>query len=145
MSVEARFEKKVGSTSTNLYAGTPGRAAHDEIFYNPDKKRYFRKTNHAGGIEGGMSNGNAIVFRAVMKPIPTVMTPLATVNITTKEPEVAVKERSDITAVPACGVVIENVTAIVIANALIDRYGGGDIASIRHNLENDPVLKEFEW
>ncbi len=122
------------------YAYTRGKKAHDEIFYNG---KYHRKTNNAGGIEGGMSNGMPIVFRAVMKPIPTLMSPLSTVNISSKEKVEAVKERSDVTAVGACGVVIENAIAFVIANALIERYGGDDLILIKQNFENDKFLKEF--
>lgn len=92
-----------------------------------------------------MSNGCPIVFRAVMKPIPTLMSPLETVNITTKEKELAVKERSDVTAVAACGVVIENAVSFDVANALIGRYGGDDLNKIKNNFENDLSLKEFQW
>jgi chorismate synthase len=127
------------------YSGTHGKDAHDEIFYNREKKLYYRNTNHAGGIEGGMSNGEPIVFRAVMKPIPTLMTSLNTVNISTKAGEEAVKERSDVTAVGACGVVIENAVTYDIANALIRRYGGDDLELVLSNFRNDDALKEFRW
>ncbi len=123
------------------YAFRGGKKAHDEIFYNGG---YYRKTNNAGGIEGGMTNGMPIVFRSVMKPIPTLMSPLATVNINTKDKVEAVKERSDVTALPACGVVIENVVAFVIANALIERYGGDNIDLMKKNFQNDEYLKEFK-
>ncbi|MCX7821025.1 MAG: chorismate synthase [Brevinematales bacterium] len=122
------------------YAYTSGKKAHDEIFYDG---KYYRKTNNAGGIEGGMSNGSPIVFRAVMKPIPTLMSPLSTVNISSKEKVEAIKERSDVTAVGACGVVIENSIAFVIANALISRYGGDDLNLIKENFNNDKSLKYF--
>lgn len=127
------------------YASTPGKMAHDEIYYDKERGKYFRKTNRAGGIEGGMSNGMPIVFRAVMKPIPTLMSPLSTVNITTKESVEAIKERSDVTAVAACGVVIESVTAIVIADALMRRYGGDEIELIKRNFKNDPALLMFDY
>ncbi len=122
------------------YAYISGKKAHDEIFYN---NKYYRKTNNAGGIEGGMSNGMPIVFRAIMKPIPTLMSPLSTVNISSKTKVEAVKERSDVTAVGACGVVIENSIAFVLANALISRYGGDDLNLIKENFKNDKFLKEF--
>jgi len=127
------------------YAYISGKNAHDEIFFDAESKKYFRKTNRAGGIEGGMSNGNAVVFRSVMKPIPTLMSPLNTINISTKEIEKAITERSDVTAVPACGVIIEAVTAIEVANALLKRYGSDNLNQILKNFENDLDLKEFKW
>lgn len=127
------------------YSKMPGQTAHDEIFYDDKKEYYYRKTNHAGGIEGGMSNGNPIIFRSVMKPIPTQMTPLNTVNIHTKQPEKAVKERSDVTAVPAAGVVIENVVSVVIANAIMERYGSDNMEMILRHFHNDPAVHEFNW
>ena len=125
------------------FSKTPGKEAHDEIYYDPNKKQYFRKTNRAGGIEGGMTTGEPIVFRAVMKPIPTLMSPLNTVNIQTKEPSPAVKERSDVTAVPACGVVLENVAAIEIANALMERYGSDTVEMLKRHVDNDADIREF--
>ncbi|MGC8764272.1 MAG: chorismate synthase [Brevinematia bacterium] len=125
------------------YASTMGKDAHDEIYYDRTRQKYYRKTNRAGGIEGGMSNGMPIVFRAVMKPIPTLMSPLASVNIKTKEATVAIKERSDVTAVASCGVVIENSVAFVIANAIISRYGGDNVELIKKNFMNDDNLREF--
>ncbi len=157
-SYEEKLEAKIAYTVMSIQAikglefglgfansGTSGKNAHDEIFFDIKNKKYFRKTNRAGGIEGGMSNGCPIVFRAVMKPIPTLMSPLETVNITTKEKELAVKERSDVTAVAACGVVIENAVSFDVANALIGRYGGDDLNKIKNNFENDLSLKEFQW
>ncbi len=128
-----------------LNASTSGKDAHDEIFFDGKKKQYYRRTNRAGGIEGGMSNGNPIVFRAVMKPIPTLMSPLKTVNVKTKKDESAATERSDVAAVAACGVVIENAAAVDIANALMARYGSDDLNLIKNNFKNDPALKEFRW
>lgn len=127
------------------YAGTHGKDAHDEIFYNREVKQYYRNTNHAGGLEGGMTNGEPVVFRTVMKPIPTLMSSLNTVNIATKKEEGAVKERSDVTAVAACGVVIENAVAVDIANALLARYGGDDLNLVKKNFASDESLKEFRW
>lgn len=127
------------------YAGTSGKEAHDEIFFNREGGQYYRNTNHAGGLEGGMTNGEPVVFRAVMKPIPTLMSPLSTVNIASKKEESAAKERSDVTAVAACGVVIENAVAVDIANALLARYGGDDLEQIKKNFDGDASLKEFRW
>ena len=109
-----------------------GSTVHDEIFY--DRKRgFFRKTNNAGGIEGGMTTGEDIVIKAVMKPISTLRSALATVNIKTKRPVKATVERSDVCAVPAAGVVGEAVSAIEIANAMIDKFGGDSLAEMRRN------------
>lgn len=111
-----------------------GSAVHDEIFY--DKKHgFYRKTNNAGGIEGGMTNGEDIVLQAVMKPISTLKKPLASVNIKTKKPIAATVERSDVCAVPAAGVVGEAVCAIEIANAMIEKFGGDSVEEMRRNYE----------
>lgn len=118
-----------------------GSEVHDEIFYDR-KKGFFRKTNNAGGIEGGMSNGEPIVIRAVMKPISTLKKPLASVNIRTKKQVRAAIERSDTCAVPAAGVVGEAVTAIEIADAFLDKFGGDSISEIERNYRG--YLKQVE-
>lgn len=111
-----------------------GSTVHDEIFY--DKKRgFFRKTNNAGGIEGGMTNGENIVVRAVMKPISTLKSALASVNIKTKKKISAAVERSDVCAVPAAGVIGEAVAAIEIANAMIEKFGGDSVGEMRRNYD----------
>lgn len=102
-------------------AMTHGSEVHDEIVYN---NGYRRITNNAGGIEGGMSNGEPIVVRAAMKPIPTLYNPLKTVSINDKTEHKASVERSDACAVPACSVVIEAVVAFEIANAFLEKFGG---------------------
>jgi chorismate synthase len=111
-----------------------GSIAHDEIFYSRGRG-YFRKTNRAGGIEGGMSNGEDIVLRAAMKPISTLRQPLASVNIRSKKPVRATVERSDACAVPAAGVVGEAATAFEIANAMIEKFGGDSVAEMKRNFE----------
>ena len=113
-------------------ARRPGSRVHDEIFY---KDGYIRTSNNAGGIEGGMSNGEPIVVRAAMKPIPTLYSPLRSVDMRTHEPFEATVERSDTCAVPAALVVAEAVVAIEIANALLEKFGGDSIFEIRRNLE----------
>ena len=102
-------------------ADLTGSKVHDEIYYDGD---FFRKTNNAGGIEGGMSNGEEIVIRAAMKPIPTLMKGLKTVDYVTKQPTIAAAERSDTCAVCAAEIVLESVTALVIAEAVSNRLGG---------------------
>ncbi len=113
-------------------ARRPGSLVHDEIIY---QNGYRRTSNNAGGIEGGMSNGEPIVVRAAMKPIPTLYAPLKSVDMRTHEPFEATVERSDTCAVPAALVVAEAVVAIEIANALLEKFGGDSIFEIRRNLE----------
>ncbi|SDF08806.1 chorismate synthase [Sporolituus thermophilus] len=105
------------------YAALTGSQAHDEIFYEAGRG-YYRRTNNAGGMEGGISNGENLIVRAVMKPIPTLMRPLASVDIRTKQAAAAARERSDVCAVPAAAVVGEAVVAWVLAEALLEKFGG---------------------
>lgn len=111
-----------------------GSMVHDEIFY-AKQKGFFRKTNNSGGVEGGMTTGEDIIIRAVMKPISTLRKPLSSVNIKTKKRVSATVERSDVCAVPAAGVIGENVASIEIANALIEKLGGDSISEMRRNYE----------
>jgi chorismate synthase len=112
------------------YAVSPGSEVHDEIFYSKNKG-YFRKTNNAGGIEGGISNGEDIILRACMKPICTVMDPLASVNVKSKRASRAATERSDICVVEAAGVVAESGCAFVLADALLEKFGSDNIKDIK--------------
>jgi chorismate synthase len=120
-------------------ADRPGSKVHDEIFHdvaqleNGALSPYHRTTNNAGGIEGGMSNGEPIVLRAAMKPIPTLYKPLRSVDMQTHEPYAATVERSDTCAVPAALVVAEAVVAIEIATAFLDKFGGDSLLEIRRN------------
>ena len=113
-------------------AMTSGSGVHDEITYDNGFKRL---TNNAGGIEGGMSNGEPIVLRAAMKPIPTLYNPLRTVSIKDKTEHKASVERSDACAVPACAVVIEAVAAFEIAKAFLEKFGGDCLKDIRASYE----------
>lgn len=113
-----------------LSAAKPGSQVHDEIYYS-EKKGYYRTTNHAGGIEGGMSNGEELVVRCAMKPIPTLMKPLKTVDIDTHKPYDAVKERSDTCAVPAAAVVAELVTVFTLAQAFMDVFGKDSLEEMK--------------
>lgn len=108
-----------------------GSEVHDEIFY--ESSRFYRKTNNAGGIEGGMTNGEDIVLRAVMKPIPTLRKPLKSVDIITKEPFNATYERSDICAVPSASVVGEAMVALELADAMIEKFAGDSIEEMKRN------------
>jgi len=118
------------------FSGTvhPGSQFHDEIFYTKEKIR--RKTNRAGGIEGGMSNGEDIEMQVMMKPIPTLMKPLESVDMKTKEAFKAHKERSDVTAVPALSVICEAVVAPVIANAVMAKFGSDTLNDIVNSYKN---------
>jgi chorismate synthase len=123
-------------------ARKPGSEVMDEIYYrtqNPKLKTqnlaggFYRKTNNAGGIEGGMSNGMPIIIRAAMKPIPTLKSPLASVDINTKKKFKAAYERSDACAVPAASVIGEAVAATVIADTFLEKFGGDSITEIKRN------------
>jgi chorismate synthase len=116
-----------------------GSDVHDEI--DADEKnvkagRVRRRTNRAGGMEGGITNGEQIVIRASMKPISTLMRPLGTIEIKTREPAQAVAERSDVTAVPAMGVIAEAMTAFVVAQAFLEKFGGDSLGETRRNYQN---------
>jgi chorismate synthase len=112
------------------YADKFGSEVHDEIYYSRNKG-YFRNTNNAGGIEGGISNGENIVIRACMKPICTLMEPLESVNIVTKSPSKASIERADICVVEAAGVVAESACAYVLADCLLEKFGADNLLDIK--------------
>jgi chorismate synthase len=117
------------------YAVSFGSEVHDAIYYN-NKKGYFRKSNNAGGIEGGISNGEDIVMRACMKPICTLMEPLDSVNTANKKPAKAAVERSDICVVEAAGVVAESAVAFILADALLEKFGSDSLTDIKSSLQN---------
>jgi len=122
-------------------ANKPGSQVHDEIFWNK-KEGFYRKTNMAGGVEGGISNGGTITLRAAMKPIPTLYKPLRSVDMVSKKPFKASIERSDACAVPAAGVVAEAAVAFEIASAMIEKFGGDNIDEMKRNfLGYDKQLK----
>ncbi len=112
----------------------PGSQVHDEIYWSR-KDGFYRKTNRAGGIEGGMSNGETITLRAAMKPIPTLMKPLRSVDMASKKPFKASVERSDVCAVPAAGVVAEAAVAFELASLLIEKFGGDSMDEMKRNYE----------
>ncbi|MDD5730652.1 MAG: chorismate synthase [Candidatus Omnitrophica bacterium] len=112
------------------YAGKFGSESHDAIYYS-GKQGFFRKQNNAGGIEGGISNGEDIVVRACMRPICTLLEPLESVNILTKNISRAAVERSDICVVEAAGVIAESVVAFVLADCLLEKFGSDNISDIK--------------
>ncbi len=111
-----------------------GSVAHDEIY--PGADGVMRSTNRAGGLEGGMTNGLPVRVRAAMKPISTVPRALATVDMTTGEEAVAIHQRSDVCAVPAAGVVVETMVALVLARAALDKFGGDSLSETRANIDS---------
>jgi chorismate synthase len=111
-------------------AGQPGSQSHDEIFWS-EEKGYFRETNHAGGLEGGMTTGQPLVARVVLKPIPTLTKPLRSVDIESHDPAQALRERTDSCVVPAGGVVGEAMLAYVLADAYRSKFGGDHIEDVR--------------
>lgn len=116
----------------------PGSEVHDQISPAPGRTRagnVQRATNNAGGLEGGMTTGEPLVVRVGMKPISTLMRPLDTVDVATGESAQAVAERSDVTAVPAMGVIAEAMAALVLANAMLEKFGGDSLSEIRRNLD----------
>ena len=122
--------KGVGLGDGFELAGKPGSQAHDEIFHSPERG-YYRETNRAGGLEGGMTTGDPLVVRAAMKPLPTLTKPLRSVDIATKEPAQALRERTDSTTVPAAGVVGEAMVALVLADAYRSKFGGDHMEDVR--------------
>jgi chorismate synthase len=116
-------------------ASAPGSRAHDAIFRSRSGG-YTRRTNRAGGIEGGMTNGMPLVVRAAVKPVSTLMRPLSTVDTRTRRPARAIKERSDVCMVPAAAVVAEAVVAIELARVYQEKFGGDSVPEITRNLRS---------
>ena len=115
-------------------ARRPGSAVHDEILFDHESG-FRRSTNNAGGLEGGVTNSQPVIARAAMKPLSTLRTPLRSVDLATKEAVEAVVERSDVSAVPAAGIVGEAMMAIVLAGAFLEKFGGDGLEEIRRNYE----------
>ena len=110
-----------------------GSQLHDEIGYD---KKLFRYSNNCGGIEGGMSNGEQIILSATMKPIPTLIKPLRSINLKTKKEVLAHKERTDSCSVPAASIVGESMACIVICDALLEKFGGDSMKQLTDNMKN---------
>ncbi|MGC8834339.1 MAG: chorismate synthase [Armatimonadota bacterium] len=129
MSIHAIKGVEIGMGFTA--AGLPGSRVHDEIYY--EDKQFKRRTNNAGGIEGGVSNGERIVVRAAMKPIPTLLNPLRSVDVATKQEVQSRFERSDVCAVPAAAVVAEAMVAFVLAQEMLVKFGGDSLQEVLRN------------
>src|SRR6266478_5812350 len=127
---------KAVSIGAGLEASSlPGSEVHDEIAYNTETKDFIRATNRAGGLEGGITNGEEIRLRGHLKPISTLRRPLRSVDIDTKQEEAAAFERSDVTVVPAAGVIGEAMAALVLASAMREKFGGDSLGEMKRNFE----------
>jgi chorismate synthase len=147
VSWEERLDGRIGGALCSIQAakgvafgdgfdlpGAPGSQSHDEIFFS-EERGYFRETNHAGGLEGGMTTGLPLIAKVAMKPIPTLTKPLRSVDIETHEPAQALRERTDSCVVPAAGVVGEAMLAYVVADAYRRKFGGDHIDDVRDAVE----------
>ncbi|ADY25845.1 chorismate synthase [Deinococcus proteolyticus MRP] len=131
MSVQAMKGVEIGRAFEN--ASRPGSGVHDALYLDP-AKGYRRETNGAGGLEGGMTNGEELIVRVAMKPIATLMRPLPTVNVVTHAASDAARERSDTTAVPAAGVILQCVIGWVLAEAVLEKFGGDTLPEIQERV-----------
>lgn len=134
MSIQAVKAVEIGTGAEN--AQKFGSQVHDEIFYDETAKSFTRPTNRAGGLEGGITNGEEVRARGYLKPISTLKKPLRSVDIDSKAESPAAFERSDVTAVPAAGVIGEAMLAIVLANAMREKFGGDSLVEMKTNFEN---------
>ena len=134
MSIHAVKAVEIGSGVSN--ASRPGSLVHDEIGYDQETGEFSRTSNNAGGLEGGVTNGQELRVRGYLKPISTLRKALRSVNIETKEAMEANFERSDITAVPAAGVIGEAMVAVVLARAMRTKFGGDSLREMRRNFES---------
>ena len=123
-------------------AGLPGSLAHDEIFFSTERG-YYRETNRAGGLEGGMTTGGPLIVRGAMKPLPTLTKPLRSVDTDTHEPALALRERTDSCTVPAAGVVGETMVALIVADAYRRKFGGDHIDDVIQAL--DAYRQRIGW
>ncbi|MGH9326444.1 MAG: chorismate synthase [Terriglobia bacterium] len=133
MSIQAVKGVEIGNAMEN--SGRFGSSVQDEIGYSREESRFTRKTNRAGGLEGGMTNGQEIIVRGFLKPISTLRRPLGSVSFETREPVKAAYERSDVCVVPAAGVVGEAMASLVLARAFLEKFGGDSITETRRNYE----------
>lgn len=139
MSIQAFKAVEIGMGKDAAYA--PGSRVHDEIGFDPAQRDsatlgFVRKTNNAGGLEGGMTNGQPIIVRGAKKPIATLMKPLESVDLNSKQTSKAAYERSDACAVPAASVIMENVVAFEIARALVEKFAGDSLLEMKANYES---------
>ena len=142
MSLQAVKAVEIGSGVESAFS--LGSKVHDQIDYSRADKRFTRPENHAGGLEGGISNGEDIVVRGYLKPISTLRRPLQSVHMETKEPVKAAYERSDVVVVPAAGVAAEAMVALTLAKCLLEKFGGDSLGETRRNFDGyQEQLREF--
>jgi len=134
MSIPAAKAVEIGAGIAG--AQSFGSEVHDEIFYDPKIRRFYRKTNRAGGLEAGITNGADLRARVYMKPIPTLRKPLMSVDIVTKEVFQAAFERSDTCVVPAAAVIAEGMVSIVVTRAFLEKFGGDSLKELEANYAN---------
>jgi chorismate synthase len=132
LSIPAIKGVEIGTGFDN--AMKPGSQVHDPIYWE-EERGYYRQTNRAGGLEAGMTNGEELVVRAALKPIATLMKPLPTVDVSTRAPADAARERSDTTAVPAASVILEALVGIVLAQAYLEKFGGDTLDEVLERVE----------
>jgi len=133
MSIQAVKAVEIGTGVESARA--MGSSVHDAIGYDRARQRFTRRSNHAGGLEGGMTNGEDVVVRGYLKPISTLRRPLGSVDFETKEAVEAAYERSDVCVVPAAGVIGEAMVALVLAEAALEKFGGDSIEETRRNYQ----------
>ena len=112
-----------------------GSKVQDSIHYNREERRFTRGANRAGGLEGGMTNGQDVLVRGMLKPISTLRRPLESVDLATREPALAAYERSDVAVIPAAGVIGEAMVALVLAGAAVEKFGGDSLQETKRNYE----------
>ncbi len=133
MSMQAVKAVEIGSGTVT--AVSPGHKSQDTIHYDKSDRRFFRGSNRAGGLEGGITNGQDLVVRGYIKPISTLRQPLESVDLETREPSTAVYERSDVAVVPAAGVIGEAMVAFVVAQAFLEKFGGDSLVETKRNYD----------
>jgi chorismate synthase len=142
MSIQAVKGVEIGAGITA--AASYGSEVMDEIGYDASAKRFTRGSNRAGGLEGGITNGEDVIVRGYLKPISTLRSPLSTADMVTKQPVTAAYERSDVCVVPAGGVAGEAMVSLVLAQAFVEKFGGDSLGETRRNFDGYvKQLKEF--
>ena len=142
VSMQAVKGVEIGSAA--LAAASPGSRVQDTIHYDKGAREFNRGSNKAGGLEGGITNGQDVVVRGYLKPISTLRRPLESVDLPTREPASAAYERSDVAVVPAAGVIGEAMVALTIADAFLEKFGGDSLGEVRRNFESyTDQVREF--
>ena len=142
LSVQALKAVEIGRGM--LAALSPGSKVQDTIHYDKQRKAFHRGSNRAGGLEGGMTNGEDLIVRGYIKPISTLRRPLESVDLDTREPAMAAYERSDVAVVPAAGVIGEAMVSIVLAGAFLEKFGGDSLGETKRNFEGfQKQVREF--